>query len=165
MYISLSLSFSCRRTEHRIPPQHQAVFRCTYLAESMRKRPLIISSVIFIVASFSFAINSDKIYNAGLDEQKGDYISFCIKISLLLSFLYMIAVRISLPKLYSIILIFIGPLISIFVSFILTLILSGAMEDTRDQKLLALFLFLQSILPLLIILPFVISARQRSKQL
>ena len=126
----------------------------------MRFRYLIILTIIFLAASIAFAIGYDKLYSAGPHEQKGDYIFFCLNISALLGFLYLIAAKFSLRKKLPIIVIFIGPFITCIASLILTIIACFFIEDTRDQKVLQLFLVIQGFSMVLFILPFVSTLRR-----
>lgn len=123
---------------------------------SRRNILLITSTLLFLAATIAFAMNYDKVYSEGADEQKGDYIFFCIKISVLLTFIYFILVRISLREVFPIYLVFLIPIflciISIFVAFVITAL--GIMKNSEDQYLIRLYLMIQGILASLFAWPF-----------
>lgn len=108
----------------------------------MKIKSLIIAHVIFIVAAIAFALYWNTIYDAGPDEQKGDYIFYCLKITVLLTFLYLVLVKLSVRKLFPTGLLFITPIISCFVSVMLALGMGIIAGETGDTSILQLYLFI-----------------------
>jgi len=126
----------------------------------MRLQLLIISTIIFLALSFAFALGWDKIYNGGPDEQKGDYIFFCLKTVVVLTFLYLILARILLRKSFPLILVFCAPIIICIVSVSLALLISWLTGNTEDNKVLNMYLFIQGFCVALFIFPFALGARR-----
>ncbi|RYZ88479.1 MAG: hypothetical protein EOP04_09325 [Proteobacteria bacterium] len=120
----------------------------------MRSKALIISTILFLALSIAFAFQYDKVYVSGPDEQKGQYIGFCLEIGLALTIFYMIAAKACLRRSLPLVVVFVGPFFVLLLSLTLSLLACAFLSDTRDQKVLELFLIIQSISGVLLVLPF-----------
>jgi hypothetical protein len=107
----------------------------------MKTKLLLIESLIFLTLCVIFASCWNKIYDGGPDEQKGDYVFFCLKITVLLVLFYSVMTRLSIPNLFPILLLFILPLLNCIVSVILALVISLLSGDTGDTSILQVYLF------------------------
>lgn len=129
------------------------------LQESMKQKLLIISTIIFLIVSLAFAIEWHKFYVGGPNEQKGDYIFFCLEVNFVINFLYLILVRISLQKYFPLILVLCAPIILCIVSIFFTVFIGSLIGHTEDNKLLTIYLFIQGFCLILFIYPFALGAK------
>jgi hypothetical protein len=108
----------------------------------VKTKSVILASVIFLILSITFALYWDKIYDGGLNEQKGEYIFYCLKSTIILTFFYLVLVRLSIRKLFPIFLLFFIPFITCIVSAIFAFIFSMITGKTDDVSILQLYLFI-----------------------
>lgn len=108
----------------------------------MKTKLLFIASLIFLTLCIFFASYWNKIYDGGPDEQKGDYVFFCLKITVIMVLLYSVIIRLSVPKLFPVLLLLILPILNCIVSVILALVISLLSGDTGDTSILQVYLFI-----------------------
>ena len=111
----------------------------------MKAKLLLIANAIFLIISISFAFYWNKIYDGGPDEQKGDYIFYCLKVTIILTFCYLVLVKLLIRDLFPSLLLPVVPFINCFVSVILALVICLLIGDTVDTTVLQAYLFIHGL--------------------
>jgi hypothetical protein len=118
---------------------------------AMKTKLLSISSAVFLILSIAFALYWDNIYNGGPGEQKGDYIIFCLKGTIILAFFYVVLVRLVIRKMFPLVFLLIIPLITCFASAILAIAVSIITGKTNDVSVLQVYLFIHGFCSILFV--------------
>jgi hypothetical protein len=135
-----------------------------YQQTEMKLRQTLILTFLFTATSIAFALNWDRLYRTGPDEQKGDYIIYCLQVSLTIELIFMTLIRLLNGNAFAPYLIIVVPIAVAVISIILSFMASSSIGDTKDQSVLRVFLIIQSVLSTTFALAYAYS-RKRTKEI